>query len=174
MLYVTVISDIIIRAVALLANWRSVLIYVTFTLYFQLYIQYDPGQVLNVNQNYLSSSQMVQRPGPVQSNVVPTITPSSSFYSGSAGKPRLCLARFCKNRYILKTWNCPCIMVRFEVLTEDGCLLECSTVLSGRYWPTFQMSLLSPSFGWSSSETLISIYQTRQCHIPEDSRRHSV
>ncbi|PSN47781.1 hypothetical protein C0J52_15222 [Blattella germanica] len=36
------------------------------------------------SQNYLSSSQMVQRPGPVQSNVVPTITPSSSFYSGSA------------------------------------------------------------------------------------------
>nr|CAD7196175.1 unnamed protein product [Timema douglasi] len=51
----------------------------------QLYIQYDPSQVLNVNQSYLSSSQMVQRPGPVQSNVVPTIPPSSSFYSGSSG-----------------------------------------------------------------------------------------
>ncbi|KAK7867205.1 hypothetical protein R5R35_008391 [Gryllus longicercus] len=43
----------------------------------QLYIQYDPS--------YLSGSQMVQRPGPVQSNVVPTIPHSSSFYSGSAG-----------------------------------------------------------------------------------------
>ncbi|XP_063244599.1 protein PRRC2C isoform X4 [Bacillus rossius redtenbacheri] len=51
----------------------------------QLYIQYDPGQVLNVNQSFLSSSQMVQRQGPVQSNVVPPIPPSSSFYSGSSG-----------------------------------------------------------------------------------------
>lgn len=67
---------------------------------FQLYIQYDPSQVLNVNQNYLSSSQMVQRPGPVQSNVVPTITPSSSFYSGSAGKTEFCLADLCRVSYI--------------------------------------------------------------------------
>jgi len=76
---------------------------------FQLYIQYDPSQVLNVNQNYLSSSQMVQRPGPVQSNVVPAITPSSSFYSGSAGKTELCLADLCRARYIPNScghpWN---------------------------------------------------------------------
>ena len=76
---------------------------------FQLYIQYDPGQVLNVNQNYLSGSQMVQRPGPVQSNVVPTITPSSSFYSGSAGKTEFCLADICRASYIPNTsghpWN---------------------------------------------------------------------
>ncbi|XP_046985205.1 protein PRRC2C-like isoform X6 [Schistocerca americana] len=44
---------------------------------------YDPNQVMG--QNYLPNSQMVQRPGPVQSNVVPPIPPSSSFYSGSAG-----------------------------------------------------------------------------------------
>jgi hypothetical protein len=31
---------------------------------------------------------------------------------------------------------------------EDGCLLGCSIVLSGRYWPTFQRNLLPPSSGW--------------------------
>jgi len=76
---------------------------------FQLYIQYDPSQVLNVNQNYLSSSQMVQRPGPVQSNVVPAITPSSSFYSGSAGKTEFCFADLCRASYIPNSsghpWN---------------------------------------------------------------------
>jgi hypothetical protein len=31
---------------------------------------------------------------------------------------------------------------------EDGCLLGCSTTLSGRRLPTFQRSLLPPSSGW--------------------------
>ena len=88
--------------------WWVWLLLVRMDLCFQLYIQYDPSQVLNVNQNYLSSSQMVQRPGPVQSNVVPTITPSSSFYSGSAGKTKFCLLDICRDSYFLNTSGCAC------------------------------------------------------------------
>ncbi|XP_046404098.1 LOW QUALITY PROTEIN: uncharacterized protein LOC124169510 [Ischnura elegans] len=53
-----------------------------------LYIQYnDQGQAV-LNHSFLSAgSQMVQRPGPVQSTVVPPpIQPPTSFYSTSAGR----------------------------------------------------------------------------------------
>lgn len=45
----------------------------------QLFIPYDPSQVLSVNQNYLSNSPLVQRAAPVQN------MQSSSYYSTSAG-----------------------------------------------------------------------------------------
>lgn len=49
----------------------------------QLYMAYDP----TLQANYLPSTGVMQRgpAGPVQNNVVPTLQPSSSFYSGSTG-----------------------------------------------------------------------------------------
>lgn len=49
----------------------------------QLYMTYDP----TIQANYMSSTGVMQRgpAGPVQNNVVPTLQPSSSYYSGSTG-----------------------------------------------------------------------------------------
>ncbi|KAK9891827.1 hypothetical protein WA026_016625 [Henosepilachna vigintioctopunctata] len=58
----------------------------------QVYM-FDPS----IPANYLQSPGVLQRPtGPVQNNVVPTIQPSSSYYSGSTGtaKPFNCPWRF--------------------------------------------------------------------------------
>jgi hypothetical protein len=58
---------------------------------------------------------------------------------------------------------------------EDGCLLGCSAVFSGRSFPTFQRPLLPPSAialmmeEARSSETLVNFYQTTRCYNPEDS-----
>lgn len=49
----------------------------------QLYMTYDPS----LQANYLSNTGVLQRGpgGPVQNSVVPTLQPSSSYYSGSTG-----------------------------------------------------------------------------------------
>jgi hypothetical protein len=66
---------------------------------------------------------------------------------------------------------------------EDGCLLGCSAVKSGRSISTFQRSLLPLSSGRSglialmmetanTSETLVYFYQTTRRYNPEDSHHH--
>ncbi|KAL3278373.1 hypothetical protein HHI36_013702 [Cryptolaemus montrouzieri] len=57
----------------------------------QMYM-FDP----NIQANYLQGAGVLQRPaGPVQNNVVPTIQPSSSYYSGSTGTAKpFCSWRF--------------------------------------------------------------------------------
>lgn len=49
----------------------------------QLYMTYDPS----IPANYLQNTGVLQRgpAGPVQNSVVPTLQPSSSFYSTSTG-----------------------------------------------------------------------------------------
>jgi hypothetical protein len=52
---------------------------------------------------------------------------------------------------------------------EDGCLLGCCIVLSGRILPTFQSCLLP----LSSELTLVNFYQTTRRNNPEDSHIHT-
>jgi hypothetical protein len=61
---------------------------------------------------------------------------------------------------------------------HDYHVLGCYTLQSGRPLPTFQRNLLHPSStlkveAAGSSEILIMIYHTTQCHISEDSNLHS-
>jgi hypothetical protein len=72
----------------------------------------------------------------------------------------------------VKTWS---LTYRYY---NDGCLLGCSPVYSGRSLPTFQRTLLPPSSGRYSterteatrtSETSVNFYQTTREYNPEDS-----
>jgi hypothetical protein len=64
-----------------------------------------------------------------------------------------------------------------EYEDDDGCLLDCCTVYSGRSLPTFQRCLLPPSSGLialmmeaaSISETSVSFYKSPRRNNPEDS-----
>jgi hypothetical protein len=64
---------------------------------------------------------------------------------------------------------------------EDGCLLGCWAVMSGRGLPTFQKCLLPPSSGRfalmmkaaSTPNTLVNRYQTTRRNKPEDSHLQS-
>jgi hypothetical protein len=53
--------------------------------------------------------------------------------------------------------------------TEDGCLLGCCAVLSGRTLPTFHRCLLPPSSRWR----VLNFYQTTRRNDPEDSHLHA-
>jgi hypothetical protein len=49
------------------------------------------------------------------------------------------------------------------IINEDGCLLGCSAVQSGRSSPTFQVEAAS------TSESLVNFYQTTRRYKPEES-----
>jgi hypothetical protein len=55
--------------------------------------------------------------------------------------------------------------------TEDSFLVGFGTVWSGRSLSAFWASLLPPSIWYKIGETLITVYQTTRCHIPQDSNR---
>jgi hypothetical protein len=57
---------------------------------------------------------------------------------------------------------------------EDGYLLACSAVSSGRSLLAFQRQLISLMMeAASTSETLVNFYQTTRRYIPEDSQLHN-
>jgi hypothetical protein len=57
---------------------------------------------------------------------------------------------------------------------QDGCLLGCWAMQSGRNWPKFQTCLLqwSRQLNYCSTEKSVNFYQTTRRNIPEDSPLH--
>jgi hypothetical protein len=70
-----------------------------------------------------------------------------------------------------------CIMELKDSLTclkEDGRLLGCSAVKTGRRLLTFQRSVLAPSSGrWVTSETSVNSYQSTRRYNPEVGHLHT-
>jgi hypothetical protein len=59
---------------------------------------------------------------------------------------------------------------------EDGCIMSCCIVQSGKILPTFQTLAASimKAMDSSTSQTSVNFYQTARCNNPEDSHPHPV
>jgi hypothetical protein len=77
----------------------------------------------------------------------------------------------------LYKWT-PKSFVANERYNEDGCLLICSTVYSGRSLLTSRFTIIRALItlvmeAVSTSKTLVDLYQTVQHYNPEDSHLHT-